>query len=558
MVPYFVKIHDHTLRLSDLWAPHNHARPLVFRALLLVNGLVTNWDIRSEYVYLEATVLLAFALQAFALVKICGGWTSRCLVLLSILSILSFSPAGHNNHWWSFMLVLDLAHLLIVSAFLIVCAAPRTWKANLLCALACWLATYTLSNGLVAFVAAATAVQLAKRSSFRLDRFSFFWISNIVAVLALYLPGLAESGGAIKHFEKLVEFCFAYLGAPVVSLFVFPFRNMFDVPPVTLRNALVGVLLLLAVIALGIRLRRHVASSTLSVSLFICFSILALSSAVLTGWGRAEFDAVGVANANASRYTLFSTYLLYAFLYLAADSKLTPLIEPVRLKGKVSVKAGVLAAWILFIGFSARSYAASISVYQEAHRFNQNLAKAFWEGDPEDEKFVYPNRQFVEEILVDMKRLRIGPYAFAHQQNSDLITELAQHKTVDQFGVNGVRSLAEQGQVLFSNPESQYELTLSSKARSIHLEFGILDAALKNTPLPAGVTFSLILKHEPQSRVELWSRTLRPLLEPKDKGLQSADVSIRPSDSDHLVFETKAVADPQGCWAYWQNIRIHD
>src|SRR5260370_2147033 len=51
IVSYFVKVHDHTLRLPDLWAPHNHARPFTYRILILANGLLTNWDVRSEYIF---------------------------------------------------------------------------------------------------------------------------------------------------------------------------------------------------------------------------------------------------------------------------------------------------------------------------------------------------------------------------------------------------------------------------------------------------------------------------------------------------------------------------
>src|SRR4029453_10852865 len=51
-----VKIHHGDFHASDLWAPHNQARPLLFRALLLLNARLTDWDIRSEYIYLFAAM----------------------------------------------------------------------------------------------------------------------------------------------------------------------------------------------------------------------------------------------------------------------------------------------------------------------------------------------------------------------------------------------------------------------------------------------------------------------------------------------------------------------
>jgi len=50
----FAKLDTHRLSFPDLWQPHNHARPLTFRALILLNGALTGWDIRSEFIYLPA------------------------------------------------------------------------------------------------------------------------------------------------------------------------------------------------------------------------------------------------------------------------------------------------------------------------------------------------------------------------------------------------------------------------------------------------------------------------------------------------------------------------
>src|SRR5580700_8322524 len=59
----FAKLHNHQLSWADLWQAHNHARPLTFRALILLNGALTGWDIRSEFVYLPPFLLAAFLVQ---------------------------------------------------------------------------------------------------------------------------------------------------------------------------------------------------------------------------------------------------------------------------------------------------------------------------------------------------------------------------------------------------------------------------------------------------------------------------------------------------------------
>jgi hypothetical protein len=560
LIKYFAKIHDHTLRISELWAPHNHARPLVYRAILLLNGLLTDWEIASEYLYLIASVVLAFVLQGICLRRLCGGLTLRCLALLLVLSVFSFSPAGHNNHWWSCMLMLDLAHAFIVAAFICVCLGPRAWKNNLIAALACWFATYTLSNGLIAFAAAAMTVHLSKRPTLRFDRFTLFWTINILAVLTVYLPGLNEKGGDIKHIGRLIEFCLAYLGSPLGSLLAFPFRNMFDVPPVTLRNAVIGALLLLTTASIFLFLKRKIDRAEPSALLFACFSLFAIGSAILTGWGRAEFDALGVANANASRYTLFSTYLLYGLIYAAAvDWEFFRLPEWARLRDKtLALRIAVVTLGVVFLTFAAQSYVKSIPIYHEAHDFNRLLAGAFWANDPSDQKYVYPNLPVLQTMEADLKRLRIGPYRFVHPDASDATPLLAGHKTMDQFGTNGLKELPALGTVLFANPGSRFELQVSNPVVSIHFQFGIADTAIGAFPAMAGVEFRVVWRHGSARDKVLWSRILRPASELKDRGLQSAEVRVSSSGADQLLFETVAVADPQGCWAYWRNVKIQN
>src|SRR5260370_31809965 len=41
---------------SRLWAPHNHARPFVYRLVMVINAVATDWDVRSEYIYLYLSI----------------------------------------------------------------------------------------------------------------------------------------------------------------------------------------------------------------------------------------------------------------------------------------------------------------------------------------------------------------------------------------------------------------------------------------------------------------------------------------------------------------------
>lgn len=562
MIRYFAMLHDHTLHVSDLWAPHNHSRPLTFRTLVLLNGFLTGWDIRSEYLYLMASVIGAFVLQALCLRRLLGAWSPKCLSLVVLLSVISFSPAGHNNQWWSFMIVMDLTHLLAVAALLAVCFGPRSWPSNILAAALCWLATYTVTNGLVAFAVAAFMVQIASPNSRRFDRFTAFWCANIAAVLALYLPHLNESPEAIHPLAQLA-FCLAYLGSPLASLLIFPYHDVFEIPAVTLRNSLVGALLVALSACILFFLWDQIRKARPAALLFLGFSLFAAGSAVLTSLGRAEFGVYGIANANASRYTIFGAYVLYALVYAAAAEWRSSNI-PARLAAIVDrprVKRLALCAFGAFLILATFSYWRSRVVYANAHYLNQLLAAAFLRDDAASLKFVYPNIQAAQEMKNTLRRLQIGPYYLNQARPSttvsaaDPLHTLAQNKIGDQFGIDGLRDIASLGQVLFANPSSRFALPANHIQR-VRFEFGILDSALQASPAPDGVVFRVSLKHNGRQEKILWTKTLKPVSEHADRGIKGAEVIVSGGELDQLIFETQAVKDPVSNWAFWRNVEV--
>jgi hypothetical protein len=560
-IAYFVKIHDHRLALRDLWAPHNHARPLIFRLIILANGMLTDWDVRSEFIYLIGSVLAAFAIQVAGLRSLCGQQKFRSAALIALLSTFIFSPAGHNNHWWSFMFDLTLAQFFIVAAFFLVCFRPRNWMGNIMGALACWLATYTLTNGLVAFAAAAVTVQLASGRPFRVGKVTVFWGVNIAAVLAVYLPNLAESHGG---FNGLFVFTLACLGSPLSCLLSFPFKNMFDVPLETTRNAFVGALLLGFDILLFVAQRKKIASGEPAALLFACYSFFAIGSALLTGWGRAAVDAVGVANANASRYTIFSAFLIYAFLFVATQKTLV-LDFPARFQRAFGRRLFSLCTAIglaIFVGLAARSYAKSVAIYIQAHEFNKRLAAAYMDNDPAQQSAIYPNPLRLLQMKEDLRLLHIGPYFYQGQNlylagaSSEVTDQLATHKVVDQFGIDGLRTLPAEGKVLFAQPNSRFELPLAAKTKYVRFRFGIAATAILTTPPTSGVLFRAILRDKSQRETVVWSRVLRPTTELVDRTEQAFFLPLNLSETATLVLETLPVESYGSCWAYWKNVEI--
>lgn len=405
LIRFLQSYYDGTLRLSDLWQPHNHSRPFTYRLVYVVNAIVTGWDIRSEYVFLLLSIFGAYAIHLRALYRLDARHTRVGFAGgAAALSIFFFSPVGHNNHWWSMMLQLDLASLLIAYALLRVAFGTDRWRAHVAAAAACWLATYTLTNGLIAFLAIIFALVLAQWPRLRPDRHILFWLVNFAAVLAVYLPGLPHEPGGRPTIGALIEFSLVYLGAPLGGLLDFTYRDNFDIPEGLLLNAACGAVLLAYAAWLLWRAREEVRRREPSAVILLLFALFAVGSALATAWGRAAFDAFGVANANGSRYSIYSSYLVFGIIYRIAG-----------LSAKDALRGGTrwlaAAALATLTVFGTLTYAAARPVYVAAHDFNRQLAAAYQNrGAGELDKLIYPEPRFVAHLKSALLRLELGPY----------------------------------------------------------------------------------------------------------------------------------------------------
>lgn len=427
MVLWISSWYDGTLRISSLWAPHNETRPFVYRVVMLFNAILTNWDIRSEYVYMYATIYGTFLVHLFALHKLTYAKNSLVFpTALLLISLLIFSPVGHNNHWWSMMFQLTVANMLIAFGLLVTFLIPGKWYAHMLGVASCWLAAYSLTNGLFAFLAVIATLHFTTRKLLRPDRYTVFWITNFVAIVILYIPGI-HPGAGIRHpsLGSLVWFFFVYLGAPLGSIIYFPFKSQFDIPISTAFNGVCGVILVFLVSLLIWHAKGRLRNRYPPALILLGFSLFAGGSALATGWGRAAFDTYGVSNANSSRYTIFAVYLLLGMIYYVSSGFLEGWGQTATLSGKRwgwknrFTTIGIVA----FVILSSITYIRAVKVYVDAHNFNRMLINAYtWGLKPTDmDKYIYPNPDFVLQLKSDLQRLQIGPYSVPHLREDKLI-----------------------------------------------------------------------------------------------------------------------------------------
>ena len=415
---FIVTYYDHgfmTAAREVITSLSQHTRPITVRMIFLVNGIFTDWDIRSEYIYMYAV----FAATLFTHYRLINKLDPRYpsligAILFSVISIVYFSPANHNNHWWSWMLQLDLNNLLTLLAFIVISFQPRSITNNATAAILCWLSIYTLTNGLFLILIIASLSQLGSENPLRPSKLTVFWIINIATVYWTYFPIQEPGTSAHPNLLNVLRFSLSYLGNPVASLLHFPYENMFEPPNNIYLSSACGAFLLGFYLILLFKHRSLLLKPTPQFLLFIGFGGFAILSALITGWARVDFDSYGLRNGSSSRYVITGSYLLFSILYF-------PFAERERylhmLDNKLSCSPLLMlmgAVYLSFLCISLNTYIHSVKIYKQARDHNNYISNGF-SSDGSDTRYdnnLYPDQAWLHQRRNDLLRLNIGPYKY--------------------------------------------------------------------------------------------------------------------------------------------------
>ena len=169
---------------------------------------------------------------------------------------------------------------------------------------------------------------------------------------------------ALGHPVLAVEYVLAFLGSP--------FSYGTELPPLSLALGMGGLLILLLLIAVTYVWRsRDDRDLVANVLPWLMLAMVAVSSAILTMIGRAEF---GAAQAQTSRYVIFAVMLPIALLALAPAVR-SHWTRSLSARGQLAIKAASFLLLSSFILMACLSFVAELPVWS-AFRQTRLYAKA--------------------------------------------------------------------------------------------------------------------------------------------------------------------------------------
>jgi hypothetical protein len=335
LVPLLDRMYQGRLTIADLWAQHNEHRLLFPRLLMLGLARISGWNIRYE---LGANIALAGGIFGVLVAQVRStardagmGW--RWLVPVLALAVFSLNQA---ENWWGGWNIQIFLNVLAASASLLLLARPtRRWRDMLVAAGSAVVATYSYSNGLLAWpiglalLAAQAEWSQGRREALR----AATWLAAGGLTLASFFYQYIWTAQAPTLAELLVSpgrylvYTLTYLGAPPTRgavEYVFgaltgdtrAICNLGDsdlcmyVNNAAIAAGVVGVgLFAIAAAWLGRRLPRHALLPYGGLGLY------ALSTAIFTSLGRAGY---GNHQALAQRYATTATLFWVALAVLLA------------------------------------------------------------------------------------------------------------------------------------------------------------------------------------------------------------------------------------------------
>lgn len=310
LVPILEKAYTGQASFNDFFAQHNEHRIFFPKIIFLALASISKWNIEYEQYFSIFLAIVTFGLIYKLSAEQVGNQGQDVYWHLANLltCVLIFSLVQHENWLWGFQLSWFLINVcVIVAIFLINSTSLINWsvqKRVSLSALSCFIASFSLAHGVLAWLAVIPSVASIPGSSREKIRNLLIWLGFFIVSVAIYLIGY--------HKPSYHPSTFFFLKHPLIAgTYFFNFLGSS-----LARSSNLAIITGIIIFSLFLVLSHYFVKNYKSIpqaSPWLSLGLFAVLFSLLTTVGRAGF---GIEQANASRYTTTSLFLVISIIQL--------------------------------------------------------------------------------------------------------------------------------------------------------------------------------------------------------------------------------------------------
>jgi hypothetical protein len=307
----FVKLHQHTLTLADLFAQQNEHRLFVPRLIYLGLGVFTHWNQKYQ---MEFSVLLA-GVTSWSMFRLCratapGSATawSRGLAAWFLCNLLIFTPAQVETWMEGMLMQVIFPMAWTATALAVVYCGGCTWRTVTVAIILAVASTFSTGNGMVAWPLVGALLAWSPSLAQFKDRIWKLAAWTLAAALSigLYFYHFQRSPYPPFQFLTSLRVYINFLGSP------FAYGTALEPTNAAMAVGIIQLVLLAAVIAYAWRARSDFTLSR-RILVWLTVAAFAMASGVPLALTRTRPDeGQGIM----SHYVSSSIYLAVALINL--------------------------------------------------------------------------------------------------------------------------------------------------------------------------------------------------------------------------------------------------
>lgn len=355
--------------LRDLFTQHNEHRIFSLRIIvLLTTHLINDWNIKLElFISFTIVTFTAFTLGSLATkdlenpTRFSNSSIHFLGISIFISNLLLFSISQYENWLWGFQIAWFLVVLLLCISIrsLLIFNSTGRFIHFTVAFLSCWIASFTLAQGLFCWLASSPMFLTAKLSGRKRYIATTLWGIGFITSTILYLAGYNKPdshpslGYSFSHPLNALNYYFNLIGGS--------FGKVTGYYPLGL-GIIFTLALLFFLITFFYQSNSNIKEGYLP---WISISFYVVIFSILTTLGRAEFGSL---QALASRYSTISFLIPIALINLWRIS--------FARESFLSRKKSYLLVSVFLIGFLFSSYISGYSDgFLKAHQHRNRLSR---------------------------------------------------------------------------------------------------------------------------------------------------------------------------------------